>query len=112
MAVIEVVTFRLASHVEPDEFLVADKQAATEFHYLQRGLLRRTTARGVDGQWLVVTLWASARDADAPNRSTALVADPRLVDTALCWDSIRAKSSLCSGARCSSSGYSNSSSPA
>jgi len=65
MAVIEVVTFRLASHVEPDEFLVADKQAATEFHYLQRGLLRRTTARGVDGQWLVVTLWASARDAEA-----------------------------------------------
>ena len=65
MAVIEVVTFRLASHVEPDEFLIADKQAPTEFLYMQRGLLRRTTARGVDGQWLVVTLWASARDADA-----------------------------------------------
>jgi len=65
MAVIEVVTFRLASPVEPDEFLIADKRAATEFLYMQRGLLRRTTARGVDGQWLVVILWASARDADA-----------------------------------------------
>jgi hypothetical protein len=65
MAVIEVVTFRLAADVEKEEFVVADKRAQTEFHYLQPGLLRRTTAQDSDGEWLVLTLWASARDADA-----------------------------------------------
>jgi hypothetical protein len=65
MAVIEVRTFRLADGVDQDEFLDADQRAQTEFVYNQRGLLRRTTARGADGQWLVVTLWASELDADA-----------------------------------------------
>ncbi len=74
MAVIEVVTFRLAARVEEDEFLVADKRAQTEFHYTQPGLLRRTTARGADGEWLVVSLWASAGDAEAS--ATAARDDP------------------------------------
>jgi hypothetical protein len=65
MAVIEVVTFRLVAHVDQDAFLVVDKRAQTEFLYRQPGLLRRTTARGTDGGWLMVTLWASGRDADA-----------------------------------------------
>jgi hypothetical protein len=64
MAVIEVLTFRLADGVDQDEFLDADQQAQTEFLYNQRGLLRRTTARGADGEWLVVTLWASGPDTD------------------------------------------------
>ncbi len=61
MAVVEVVTFRLAADVEQGEFLVADKRAQTEFLYMQPGLLRRTTARAMDGEWLVVTLWATGR---------------------------------------------------
>ncbi|HLN41720.1 MAG TPA: hypothetical protein VK215_04680 [Acidimicrobiales bacterium] len=64
MAVVEVVTFRLAADVEQGDFLVADKRAQTEFLYMQTGLLRRTTARGMEGEWLVVTLWATGRDAD------------------------------------------------
>ena len=65
MAVLEVLTFRLAADVDEDRFLIADRQAQTEVLYKQRGLLRRTTARGVGGEWLVVTVWGSAADADA-----------------------------------------------
>jgi len=65
MAVIEVVTFRLAPGVDEDQFREADQRAQTEFVYSRRGALRRTTARGSGGEWLVVTLWGSAQDADA-----------------------------------------------
>jgi hypothetical protein len=66
MAVIDVVTFRLAPGVDEEEFLDADQRAQTEVFYAQPGLLRRTTARaGAGGDWLVLTLWASPGDADA-----------------------------------------------
>ncbi len=90
MAVIEVRTFRLADGVDQDEFLDADQRAQTEFLYNQRGLLRSTTAQGADGQWLVVSLWASELDSDASttagrddptvSRLTALL-DPSSVTT-------------------------------
>ncbi|HEX9547492.1 MAG TPA: hypothetical protein VF942_09160 [Acidimicrobiales bacterium] len=62
---IEVLTFRLASGTEEAEFLSADKRVQTEFFYLQPGLVRRTTARGDDGGWLVVCMWGSKENADA-----------------------------------------------
>jgi hypothetical protein len=64
MAVLEVLTFRLAADVDEHGFLKADRQAQVEFMYKQRGLLRRTTARGEGGEWLVVTVWGSSPDAD------------------------------------------------
>jgi hypothetical protein len=36
-----------------------------DFAYQQPGLLRRTTARSSDGQWVVIDLWRSESDADA-----------------------------------------------
>ena len=65
MAVIEVLTFRLLPDIGEDGFLDADRHLQTEFAYHQPGLLRRTTARGGPGEWLVVTLWVSPADADA-----------------------------------------------
>ncbi len=65
MAVIEVVTFRLAPGVDEGGFLDADQRAQTEFFYRRAGMLRRTTARSAGGEWLVVTSWGSAHDADA-----------------------------------------------
>jgi hypothetical protein len=65
MAVIEVVTFRLAPDTDPGAFLDADRRAQTEFAYRQAGLQRRTTARGGGDEWVVVTVWASAHAADA-----------------------------------------------
>jgi hypothetical protein len=60
---IEVVTFRVVGDEAP--FLALDRQIQTEFAYQQPGLTRRTTARSEDGEWIVITLWASAEAADA-----------------------------------------------
>jgi len=65
MAVIEIRTFRLADDADDAAFLAADSCAQVEFAYRQRGLLRRTTARGPDGTWLVLTVWADGDAADA-----------------------------------------------
>jgi hypothetical protein len=65
VAVIEVLTFRLAPGVDRATFLEADRRVQTEFAYHQPGLLRRTTAEGDDGGWLVLDLWRAACDADA-----------------------------------------------
>ena len=59
MAVIDTLTFGLAPGVEDNVFLEVDRRMQTEVIYQQPGLLRRTTARGDDGSWLVVTLWES-----------------------------------------------------
>jgi hypothetical protein len=65
MAVIETMTFRLEGTTDESEFSAADRRVQTEFAYHQPGLARRTTARGNDGEWIVIDLWASAADADA-----------------------------------------------
>jgi len=58
-------TFRLGAGVDEAAFLAVDKRLQTDFAYQQPGLLRRTTARSADGQWIVIDLWASPADADA-----------------------------------------------
>jgi hypothetical protein len=65
MAVIETTTFRLADGVDETAFLEVDEEARTGFLYHQAGMLRATTARADDGDWIVVVLWASYEDADA-----------------------------------------------
>jgi hypothetical protein len=62
---IEIMRFRLAPDTDEAAFLTADKRVQEDFAYKQPGLLRRTTARGPDGGWIVVDLWRSAADADA-----------------------------------------------
>jgi hypothetical protein len=62
--VIEIMRFRLAPGVEEGRFRVADARLQTEFAYQQPGLLRRTTARSDDGEWVVIDIWRSAADAD------------------------------------------------
>lgn len=62
---IETLTFRLAPGVDETAFLEADRRVQTEFIPNHPGFARRTTARGADGEWLVVTLWSSAEAADA-----------------------------------------------
>jgi hypothetical protein len=63
--VIETTTFRLADGVDEAAFLEFDEHVRTSFLYHQRGIVRATTARGDDGEWIVVVLWASDEDADA-----------------------------------------------
>ena len=56
--------FRLHPDCDEAAFLAADKKVQEEFAYAQLGLQRRTTARGRDGNWIVIDLWRSAQDAD------------------------------------------------
>jgi hypothetical protein len=62
---IEIMSFRLAPGADEEAFLTADSEVQSDFAYRQPGLLRRTTARGPDGAWIVIDLWRSATDADA-----------------------------------------------
>ena len=65
---IETLTFRLAPDTEEAVFLDADRRVQTEFFYRQPGLVRRTTARDRHGEWIVIVIWRSERDADAAAR--------------------------------------------
>jgi len=62
---IELLTFRLAPGTDDAAFLDADRRVQTEFAYHQPGLVRRTTARGADGEWIVIDFWQTAGHADA-----------------------------------------------
>lgn len=66
--VIEMLRFRLTDGADEAAFLAADRRLQADFAYQQPGLLRRTTARGHDGSWLVIDLWRSEADADACDR--------------------------------------------
>jgi hypothetical protein len=66
--VIEIMRFRLGVGTAEEEFLAADRRLQEEFASHQPGLLRRTTARGEDGIWIVIDLWRSPADADACDR--------------------------------------------
>jgi len=63
--VIEIMKFRLAPGTDRSAFLAADRRVQTEFAYHQPGLLRRTTAEGSDGSWIVIDLWHTEGEADA-----------------------------------------------
>ena len=84
MGVLETSRFRLADGVDEAEFLAADRRVQEEFAPFQPGFARRTTAKGEDGEWLVVWLWGSDEDADRSQALTAatdVVADfVRLID--------------------------------
>ena len=62
--IVEVVTFRLAPGADEAAFLEADERVQQEFVPHRPGFVRRTTARGSDGQWLVLVLWQSNDQAD------------------------------------------------
>lgn len=62
---IEILEFNLVEGADEEAFVLADKRVQAEFAYQQPGLMRRTTARGDDGNWMVIDLWRSADDADA-----------------------------------------------
>ncbi len=73
MSIVEITTFRLADGVSDESFLALDRRIQTELVPNRPGFLRRTTARH-GGEWLVVTLWASADHAAAYQK--AVEGDP------------------------------------
>lgn len=62
---VEITRFRLVDGVDEEQFLRADRDLQEQFAYQQPGLLRRTTARDGEGNWVVLDLWRSDADAAA-----------------------------------------------
>jgi len=73
---IEVSKFRLDGDVTTDVFLAKNADYQQRFAYQQNGLLRRTVASGLEGEWVAITLWRSMTDArlSAAEASTSPVA--------------------------------------
>ena len=73
---IEVSKFRLVGGVTTDDFLERNADYQQRFAYQQDGLLRRTVAGGLEGEWVAITLWRSMTDArrSAAEASTSPVA--------------------------------------
>ena len=66
-------TFRLVPGASEEDFLRADARFQEEFAYQLKGHLRRMTARGDDGTWIVSSLFASRESfADAANATEGL----------------------------------------
>lgn len=62
---IETTTFRLSGSTADAVFTVAERRLAMEVLYQQPGFVRRTTASDGAGSWLALSMWRSAKDADA-----------------------------------------------
>jgi hypothetical protein len=60
---IEVLKFRLLNDVNEEAFLETNSNFQQHFVYQQAGLVRRTVARGLDGEWASLTWWRSMKDA-------------------------------------------------
>jgi len=60
---IEVAKFRLADGVSTEDFLAKNADFQQRFIYQQPGLVRRTVASGLDGEWVSITWWRSMKDA-------------------------------------------------
>ncbi len=65
MTVIEIARFRLAVGADERELLREDDRVQREYVPRQPGFISRETARGEDGEWLVLVHWQTERDADA-----------------------------------------------
>lgn len=69
--IVEVRTFRLRDGTDraAAAAAAADHEVQVGFANLRPGMVRRTTARGGDGEWLVLTLWEGEDDAVAAERA-------------------------------------------
>ena len=70
----ELLTFRPRAGVADDEVRACEERVYQRFAMHQPGMMRRTTARSADGEWLVVQLWGDEASADAA--AEAAGADP------------------------------------
>jgi hypothetical protein len=74
--VIEVSKFRLVGDIITEVFLERNADFQQHFAYQQDGLLRRTLASGLEGEWVAITFWRSMTDArrSAAEASTSPIA--------------------------------------
>lgn len=67
--VIEIATFSLKSGVSYQQFTPIDQAVEAEHVAKQPGFISRETAKGDNGEWLVIVHWSSLADADASMNS-------------------------------------------
>ncbi|KVX01184.1 hypothetical protein [Shewanella frigidimarina] len=67
--VIEIATFNLKEGVTYQQFAPLDKAVEVEHVTKQAGFLSRETAKGTDGEWLVIVHWDTLQNADASMNS-------------------------------------------
>jgi hypothetical protein len=78
---IEIITFRLRTGVDEAEFLAADERVRTGVLYRAAGIVRATTARNEEGEWVLIVLWGSEEPgADAMAGDLAELVDPATVE--------------------------------
>lgn len=82
--IIEVRTFRLSG--DEKSFLDADRAEQHALCVRNRGVIRRTTARGEDGEWVVLTLWDSHEAIEGPGAELAALVDAISVEVRLYED--------------------------
>ena len=76
--IIEVRTFRLAA--DEATFVAADKSEQHALMTRNRGMIRRTTAKSDNGEWLVLTLWDGHDSVEEPAGELAACIDAASVD--------------------------------
>lgn len=62
--VIETVVFSLVDGADEEGFLAGNARYQEAVAYRSAGMLRRTVARGDDGEWIEIILWSD----DSPRR--------------------------------------------
>lgn len=67
--VIEVATFKLADGMSYDDFSVLDSAVEAQHVSKQPGFISRHSARGENGEWLVVVYWENHESAQASMNS-------------------------------------------
>ena len=67
--VIEIATFKLKDGISFEQFKPFDKAVEIGHVAKQAGFISRESAKGENGEWLVVVHWESLKDADASMNS-------------------------------------------
>ena len=67
--VIEIASFKLKNGVTYEAFAPLDKQVEAQHVSRQPGFISRYSAKGNNGDWVVVVHWASEKDAEASMNS-------------------------------------------
>jgi hypothetical protein len=65
MTTVETIRFHLRDGVPDSDFLRHNHEVEARYMALRPGFVSRQTARGGNGEWLVVVHWATEEDADA-----------------------------------------------
>jgi hypothetical protein len=62
---LEVIHFRMREGMDEQEFIRDDERVGREYTPYQPGFISRESAKNDEGDWVVITHWDSAEDAQA-----------------------------------------------